>query len=557
MDKGPTPHSTSSVRALRQRLEAQQQANRRLTDYVRSKIDQLLEVMGSSPINPDELDDETLLDLDPIGIICSSFSHVLSNLRETNIQLGLARDEIQTIFDTAGAAILVLDTSRRIVAYNRKVEEFFLPEYARVIGRDCQEVICNGDPPRQGCSFEHVLKRQVAEKNLDWSFRGRSFDVVGKPILNRDGNVTHVVLCYTDVSDRKRSMMALRDALTESHEVRTRINGILRSVEDPLIVSEAGGEIQLQNAPAEALLAGCRNLGCAPDDSFAATLRRHLQSGTAQQGFWTADLAVETPQGARVYQARTSSISHQGNKGVGFVTFLHDVTREREIERLKSEFVSTAAHELRTPLSTILGFSELILNEESLSDHDLRDYIGIVHQKAEGLAQIVNDLLDISRIESGEGLQLELSDCSLRQLCDDALLGYRVYADRYTFELVLPDDEVLLTIDRFGMAQVFENILSNAVKYSPPGSIIRCDGGVSGAQCHVRITDQGIGMNREQLERVFDKFYRADASNTAIPGTGLGMTIVKHIIEAHDGEVWVESVPSQGTTVHFTLPCHV
>ncbi len=552
--KKDSPDKRSSDLSVQ--LEQQLLINRQLTCYIRSKVDQLLAIMGTSPINPHELDDQTLLELDPIGIICSSFSHVLTNLRDTNTQLGLARDEIQTVFDTAGAAILVLDTRRRIVAYNRKVEEFFLTEYPRVIGRDCREVICCGDQPIQGCSFEQILGGGVDEKNLDWSFRGRSFDVVGKPIIDRGGNVTHVVLCYSDVSDRKRSMMALRDALSESREARNRINGILRSVEDPLIVTNPQGGVQLQNMPAEQLLDGCRDLARARGGSFAAVLQNHLYSGAEGQGFWTGDLPCETACGSRVYQARTSSLTDKGNIGNGFVTFLHDVTREREIERLKSEFVSTAAHELRTPLSTILGFSELILDDENLSGDELREYISIVHQKAEGLAQIVNDLLDISRIESGEGLQLDYSGCSLRQLCEDALLGFRVYRDRNSFELVLPDDEILLKVDRFAMAQVMENILSNAVKYSAPGSVIRCEGGVTGSGCHVKISDQGIGIGQEQLERVFDKFYRADASNTAIPGTGLGMTIVKHIVEAHGGRVWIQSRLGQGTTVHFTLPLY-
>ncbi|PLY04478.1 MAG: histidine kinase, partial [Desulfuromonas sp.] len=238
----------------------------------------------------------------------------------------------------------------------------------------------------------------------------------------------------------------------------------------------------------------------------------------------------------------------------GVVTFLHEVTREREIEKLKSEFVSTAAHELRTPLSTILGFSELILNERDLPAEDLREYVGIIHQKAEGLALIVSDLLDISRIEAGDSLPLEPEQCDLKELCEDALLGFKVYGDKYTFELSLPETEISVKADRFAIAQVLENILSNAVKYSPEGSVITLEVDAQKEEAQICVADQGMGMFPEQVERVYDKFYRADASNTAIPGTGLGMTIVKHIVDAHGGKVWIDSAPQQGTRVYFTLP---
>ncbi len=545
---------TSNKAASPSRLDARQHERDLLIKYIRDKVDQLLDVMGTSPINPHELDDQTLIELDPIGIICSSFSHVLENLRKTNSELRLARDEIETIFDTAGAAIMVLNPQRRIVAYNRKVDEFFLHGRKRVLGMDCSEVVCAGGGRRENCSFERVVAQGLADKNLEWTFQGRSFDVIGKPILDEHGNVTHVILSYNDISDRKRSMQALRDALLEAHEAKNRINGILRSVEDALIVSDNTGNVVLKNQAAEKLLSGASNLAEAQGE-FATKLFEHLRCGDEQQGLWVTDITHSSGEGSEIiFQARSSRVSQrQGERG-GVVTFLHEVTREREVERLKSEFVSTAAHELRTPLSTILGFSELILNELQLPADDLREYVGIIHQKAEGLALIVNDLLDISRIEAGDGLQLETERCPIKQLCDDALLGFKVHGNKYTFEIAVPAEDVYVKADRFAIAQVLENILSNAVKYSPEGSVVMFEVEVQGEDARICIADQGVGMTPEQLGRVFDKFYRADASNTAIPGTGLGMTIVKHIVEAHGGRVWIESKPQQGTQVFFTLP---
>jgi len=536
-------------------MEKLRQQNAQLVAYVRRKVDQLLEVMGTSHINPDELDDQMLLDLDPIGIVCHSFSHVLANLRETNDELRFARDEIRTVFDTAGTAIMVLNPRQEIVAFNHKVDEFFLAGERSVVGRTCREVICGDAYRHDCCGFESIINDKKDEIHLEWVMGERCFDVTAKAIKDDQGGITHVVLSYNDITERKRSMLTLRDALMQAQESRNRINSILLSVEDALIVTDAAGLVVMANETGNELLNGVLELPRASaDDGLAVQLYAHLQSGQEPQGIWVGDLTLAPLyREPRVFQARTSRVPQQGKEGGGCVTLLHEVTREREIERLKSEFVSTAAHELRTPLSTILGFSELILNEENLPIDDLREYVGIVHQKAEGLSLIVNDLLDISRIESGEGLNLEVEECSLKELCNSALLGFSIYKDRYAFKLNLPAQDVRVNADRYAISQVLENVIGNAIKYSPAGSLITLEADVIGGECHVCVCDEGIGMSNEQAQRIFDKFYRADASNTAVPGTGLGMTIVKYIIEAHGGKVWVSSIPGEGTTVHFTL----
>lgn len=546
-------HETKNIRELQEILAAERREKSLLVKYVREKVDQLLNVMGTSPINPHELDDQTLLELDPIGIICGSFSHVLNNLEKTNEELALARDEIETIFDTAGAAIMVVNPQREIIAYNRKVDDFFLKGEHDVLGRDCRDVVCKDNFVHAKCAFERVVDQGLSDKNLEWSLGNRSFDVVGKPIRDPEGHITHVVLSYNDISDRKRSMLALRDALLEAREAKNRIKGILRSVEDAVIVTDHEGTIQLMNETAERLLSGCRNPG-EFEAGFPARLHGHLLEGRNASGLWVSDLKLVTEEGSeKIYQARSSLIPQDGAERGGVVTLLQEVTREREIEQLKSDFVSTAAHELRTPLSTILGFSELILNEENVSLEDMQEYIGIIHHKAEGLSQIVNNLLDISRIESGEGLQLDLERCSVKELCQDALLGFTVQGKQYTFDIVLPGKDIYVQADRFAMAQVLENILSNAVKYSPQHSVITLEAQQTGEEVFICVSDQGIGMSEEEVARVFDKFFRADASNTAAPGTGLGMTIVKHIVEAHGGRVWVESPSHKGCRVCFTL----
>ncbi len=170
------------------------------------------------------------------------------------------------------------------------------------------------------------------------------------------------------------------------------------------------------------------------------------------------------------------------------------------------------------------------------------------------LGNIITDLLDISRIESGLGFSLNKAPCNIADIISGAITPFREQFPKHQFQVVLPEGSVELMVDKEKIEQVLENFLSNAVKYAPEGGLIRVTGELSEEHYQVSIEDPGIGMTREQVEKIFDKFYRADASHTATPGTGLGMSIVKYLVEAHGGKVWVESELGKGTTVRFIIP---
>jgi signal transduction histidine kinase len=169
---------------------------------------------------------------------------------------------------------------------------------------------------------------------------------------------------------------------------------------------------------------------------------------------------------------------------------------------------------------------------------------------------IINDLLDISRIESGRGFSLNKEPLDLAGMVESKVDAYRQLARDHSFSTHVSLNSAVVWADRDKLDQVLENLFSNAVKYSPAGGIItvRASAQPEKARICISISDQGIGMTPEETAQVFDKFYRADAGNTAIGGTGLGMSIVKYIMQAHEGDVWLESEPGQGTRVHLALP---
>ncbi len=238
------------------------------------------------------------------------------------------------------------------------------------------------------------------------------------------------------------------------------------------------------------------------------------------------------------------------------ITILRDISREWEIDQIKSEFISTAAHELRPPLASVMGYAELLLQLGHLPLPEQQEYLEKICEKAEVLAHIIDDLLDLSRIESGRLIALDRVPADLNELLRDVLEQYRQGSPGHTFRLQLLLEPVILAIDREKIHQVMENLLSNAVKYSPAGGTITVRTALVGNCFEIAVADQGIGMTSDQVERIFDKFYRADTSNTAIGGLGLGMTIVRKIVAGHGGEISVTSEKGRGTTVVVALPLH-
>jgi len=232
---------------------------------------------------------------------------------------------------------------------------------------------------------------------------------------------------------------------------------------------------------------------------------------------------------------------------------MHDVTPQREAVRVKSDFVATVAHEFQTPLATILGFSEL-LQDGALGEEERRDALQLIIRKTENLSQMVDELLDLARLESGRSLTLDKEPCDVDQLLAESVDSFRRRVTTHRFVLEASGKTCIVVADRKRLGQVLENLLSNAVKYSGEGSTVHLGVRCGDQRCSIMIRDEGVGMSPEQLEHVFDKFYRVNATNTAPAGTGLGLFIARSIVAAHDGEIRIFSTPGQGTTVTVSLP---
>ncbi len=543
---------------LREENARLQASNSELYGYIRHKVDDLLSIIGTKTLKPEDFDDLGLVEFDPLGIISNAFEHVLKNLRATNQKLHFAHDEIQTVFDTVGAAILVLNPQGCVVSYNQKTQDLLIGRDVDVTGKSCQEYICRNQTPDERCMFKKVSSKGREQHFNNWDFNGNSYNVVGRPMFDETGQLSHVVMSYSDVSARRNAETAMFLALTETQEVNAKLHGILNSVADSVLVTDATGQIVLMNRRAEELLGLCLadkraqpQIDLLPHQELVDFLR---MAPAQSQDLLVKDFSFSGASGQEhIHQARATVINTTKTGFKGCITILHEVTQEREIDRMKSDFISTAAHELRTPLTTILGYADLLLMEEEWSPVEQRNYLELIQSKAERLGDIVGDLLDISRIESGEGLDLEAKPCDLVLFCKEVLQGFHLQAAAHEFVIDIVSPTMILA-DRFAFLQILENVISNAVKYSPQGGIIKLSAVEKDGLCQLSVADQGLGMTSDQMERAFDKFYRADATNTAISGTGLGLTIVNLLVEAQHGLVHIASVPGQGTTVTLTFP---
>lgn len=256
------------------------------------------------------------------------------------------------------------------------------------------------------------------------------------------------------------------------------------------------------------------------------------------------------------------------------VGLFHDLSREKRVERMKTEFVSVASHEIRTPLTALQGFTELLLSREVSPDVQ-RNWLSLMNEESTRLARLIEELLDLTRVESGR-VALQAERVSMHDLVGRVVALMETHAKAPRFEVSVPDDLPEITADPGKLTQVLANLLSNAINYAPAGSCVRIRArpaclappgiehlgslpGDEGVACpagiSVAVADQGMGITPRHLRRIFEPFYRVRANEGQAPsGTGLGLAIAKAVVERHGGRMWVESCPGKGSVFGFCLP---
>ena len=462
--------------------------------------------------------------------------------------------------ESSNEAVLIRDVQTAgypVVYVNAAFERLTGRTAASVIGQPYSYASDPGAPDRVGEEMRWAIAHEkpftataevaVADGRHLWLALSSS------PVRDSEGRLTHYVDVFGDITERIEFEQKLIRRTNRLHTVfALSPDGFVTVDADGVITNVNPAFVRMTHIPQRELLG-----------MSAAEFERRMSALADPEQPWPElqlDQSSEEPQRLwlklpehRVVE-RSARVAPQGRSET--VLYFRDITQQFEIDRMKSEFLSTAAHELRTPLASIFGFAELLMNR----DYDAtarRRMHGIIHRQSRVLVNLINDLLDLARIEARAGQDFRYEDLPVRMLINAAIEGLVTPDDTRRIELELPRAMPRVRVDHEKMVRALTNVITNAFKYSPDGGPVTLS--VVEASRHsklmagIRVADHGIGMTAEQQARIFERFYRADPSGN-IPGTGLGMSLVKEIMDLHGGEIEIVSTPGEGSTITLWLP---
>lgn len=452
-----------------------------------------------------------------------------------------------------GSLLLVDDVTGELYM---RASRNFQDEFARTFRLPIQDtlagsVVCSGQPVLMDENTPQKIKTSYLVQSLVYVPLRVHQSVIG--VLGIDNRAKKIPFTDHDVqllsALAEFASIAIVNAsrFSDTSAERNKLGTILAKIQDGVIVFDQDQRLVLVNQMAagafkldDASLAGqpLQDVFTHPDllalvDSGSKTMTNR------------AEIAVED---GRIFSAQITPIA-----GVGAAVTMHDITNLKKLDRIKSDFVSTVSHDLRSPLTAILGYVELIERAGPVNELQ-RDFVHRVQTSVHNITHLVDDLVELGRIESGFDSRKE--PVHLEQLIPLVVDLLKKQMDDKHQTLLLEVPEVLPPVfaNPVQLRQMVENLLENASKYTHPGGVVTVHATLEDQQIILRFIDNGIGIPQVDLPFIFDKFYRASNANNEMSGTGLGLSIVRSIVEAHQGRIWVESQPDEGSTFTVVFP---
>ncbi len=525
------------------------------------------------------LSDPDLMEkLAPLGV---QLGRVLERVKSEN----LLKKQAQ-VLDQIHDAVISIDGKFNMTSWNKGAERVFGFVEEEMLGKPFACIFPDEDEILKQILIQPAIINHRYEKEMKAIKKSGDHIYINVSLsaLCDDNCTPQSIICYAlDITEKKHARDQLQSyskdlekrvqqrtaelnvSVEKTKESVNQVEGILRSIEEGLLVADDHGKLVLMNPSAEKIL------GIKKEEVLGKYVSQVLEnqsllecwdiketekSSARSFGFELTGKGEE--QGNKFARGASTLLLGENDEDLGTVVVITDITYERKVDQLKSQFLSTAAHELRTPLTSLLGFSEILLNKQDLGKEQEVKYLRYINEESLKLATIINDFLDISRIESGKGISLNKMDYSVRDTIERSMHIFDEQINtRHKFEFDYPAESLNWKIDQDKMEQVLKNIYSNAIKYSPKGGKVATTVRKVKDSIEIAIADEGMGMTAKQLNQIFERFYRGDDFGIEIPGSGLGMTIVKYILEAHGGKIGVKSEPDKGTRVVISVPCDI
>ncbi len=381
----------------------------------------------------------------------------------------------------------------------------------------------------------------------------------------RDGNVfiQEDINLLTRLSRNAASVIASAQMYREVLEEKEELESIIQNVYSGLLMVNKAGRIMQINQSARAML------GINDEDLTSGSYQECIESEKVREILKTSiesatevaeEVTLPTPgeeDEENIYQVQTAVVRGEHGRAIGVVAIFNDITEIRSVDRMKTAFVSTVSHELRTPLTSIKGFITTLLAEEDATSYDtetVREFYHIINSECDRLTRLINDLLNVSRIEAGRALDLNPKPVNVPQLVEKVVTVQRSYSTRHELAVEIRGEIPVIVADEDKLDQILTNLTNNAIKYSPRGGTVTICVEYIGDVVRCTVSDTGMGIPKEHLSKVFDRFHRVDNRDTReVGGTGIGLYIVKHLVEAHGGRIWVESEMGKGSSFIFEL----
>ncbi len=505
--------------------------------------------------------------------------HLQANLAEVNRQLNQRLQEINTIFlvgKSVTSSLEVEEILERIVmaslSLSQAEEGFILLQkgdklylrvemnmneevaqrfYVEASDPIAQQVIQSGQPVvlhRPTKIATGYLVRSLLYLPIRAPSQG-TIGVLGMVSVLQDRTFTDShVFTLSAIADFAAIALENARLFATVEAERSRLGAILEHAAEAILVTDMDNRLWLWNKSA------AENFGIAPNAQGQpleaclqnAQVRGLFAQGDKPNGILRAEVELEN---GRVFNAQLSSIGH-----VGRLVVMQDISHLKELDRLKSEFVSTLSHDLRTPLTTIQGYIELLGRVGPLTEIQ-KDFIGKALHSLNHITALISDLLDIGRIEAG--YDLEMQPIRINETIQQAIEAHAVQIAQAELNIytLIADKPLWVMGNPRRLYQVVENLISNAIKYNKAGGFIKISAQSDDEHLIISIEDNGIGIPLAEQPKIFERFYRVQSQETGgVGGTGLGLAIVKSIIEKHNGRVWVRSYPGKGSTFSFVLP---